>query len=620
MDLAAWSPDTPHRVSVPKVLALTACGIGAILISSALLGVYDAQILSQAFFFAVVAIAVDLQWGYAGILSWGQSAFFGIGVYGVAIASAHYGGGAPVAILGAIIAAVLAALVAGGAGWLSFWDGAPPFFVAIVTFAIPVVFTQLILSGGTYTGASSGLPFPTPNLAPWQWYRISGCLLVLVAIAAYVFTKSDAGRILVGIRENEDRCRYLGIRTARWKIGLMAVCAVFSAVAGTLYAEYATVAATSYGDFVFGTELVIWTALGGRGTLIGPILGTVFINYISAVLGGSLPFLWLLIIGLIFVFVVIYLPSGFYPFLQQWASRGLPILGQPFRGRLSFPQPEASGPPAGSDTRSLSPSLPAARGSVPRAAADRAVVLQIRAVQKSYGSLHVLRNISFDIRRGEVVGIVGPNGAGKTTLVRCISDGREYSAGDIAVSGRSTRSLSAQECVSLGVGRKFQTPSVFDALSVADCLHIARSFRQPPSLWRSGAQLVLPLPALRIAELTGLFSQLHVPASHLAHGTKQALELAMVLALEPTVLLLDEPTAGLTRTERAAVGSLLAVLAKEHDISVLLIEHDVDFVRTLCDRLVVLHMGEILMDGTVSEVVESEVVRSVYLGETVGGT
>ncbi|MGH7191033.1 MAG: ABC transporter permease subunit [Acetobacteraceae bacterium] len=156
MDLAAWSPDIPHRMSVAKVLALTACGIGVILISSALLGVYDAQILSQAFFFAVVAIAVDLQWGYTGILSWGQSAFFGIGVYGVAIASAHYGGGVPVAILGAIIAAVLAALVAGGAGWLSFWDGAPPFFVAIVTFAIPVVFTQVILSGGTYTGPRKG--------------------------------------------------------------------------------------------------------------------------------------------------------------------------------------------------------------------------------------------------------------------------------------------------------------------------------------------------------------------------------------------------------------------------------------------------------------------------------
>jgi branched-chain amino acid transport system permease protein len=199
--------------------------------------------------------------------------------------------------------------------------------------------------------------------------------------------------------------------------------------------------------------------------------------------------------------------------------------------------------------------------------------------------------------------------------VRCISDGREYSAGDIAISGRSIRSLSAQGCVSLGVGRKFQTASVFDALTVADCLHIARSFRNPPSLWRSRAHLELPAPALRIAELTGLLSRLHVLAAHLPHGMKQALELSMVLALEPSILLLDEPTAGLTKTERAAVGSLLGLLAKEHQISVLLIEHDLDFVRTVCNRLVVLHIGEILIDGMVSDVVESEVVRSVYLGE-----
>lgn len=613
------SLDAPRRLAVTKVLAGTISGLIAVLISSVLLGVYDLQILCQAFLFAVAAITVDLLWGYTGILSWGQSAFFGIGVYGIAIASAHYGDGALVPILGAILAIILAALIAAGAGWLSFWDGAPPFFVAIVTFTIPVIFKQIILSGGTYTGASSGLPFPSPNIAPQQWYQISGAFLVLVAAAVYIFIRSDAGRILVAIRENEDRCRYLGLRTAHWKIVLMAACGGLCAAAGILYAEFATVAATSYGDFVFGTELIIWTALGGRGTLFGPILGAIFINYISAILGGNLPFVWRLIIGLIFVFVVIYLPRGFYPFLRQGILWLVRFLGRVIHASRISRSAEAE---TAASMHVVSMAAPHEHATS-RANADASLavtgdaqaVLQIQNVQKNYGSLHVLRNITFDVHHGEIVGIVGPNGAGKTTLVRCISDGREHSAGHIAISGQSIRSLPAQQCVLLGVGRKFQTASVFDSLTVAECLHVARSFRNSPSPWRSRARLELPEAAFRIAELTGLLSQLDVPAGQLGHGSKQALELTMVLALEPSILLLDEPTAGLTRTERSAVGSLLGVLAKEHQLSVLLIEHDFDFVRTVCNRLVVLHMGEILIDGSVSDVVESEVVRSAYLGE-----
>jgi branched-chain amino acid transport system permease protein len=585
----------------------------ALLASPFVLGDYARQILSQAFFFAVAAITVDLLWGYTGILTFGQSAFFGIGVYTVAIALAYYVGGTlgtAAAIVGAMITA---ALTGAAVGWLSFWDRASPIYVAIVTLALPVVFTQLILSGGAYTGSSSGLPIPAPSLSIVQWYWISGGLLLVVATVAYIFVSSDAGRILVAIRENEERCRYLGLNTSRLKIRLMAACSAVAALAGACYVLFGSVAAHSYGDFVFGTELVVWTALGGRGTLVGPILGTVAVNYVSAVLGGNLPFVWLLFVGFAFVLVVVYLPEGLVPAIGRQLMRLTHAV-------LSAQQVRGGGIAGGKVPAAKAPvrvvgstrGLPQENGAT--GAEEAPPVVELRKVSKRYGSLQVLDDVSLLARRGEVVGIVGPNGAGKTTLLRCIADGRERSDGEISVNGRRIDGLPPQACVALGVSRKFQTPNVFEALSVLDCLRVARSYRVPASRWRRSQTLELPEPALHAVQFSGLLAVLDAPAGHLSHGAKQALELAMVLALEPTVLLLDEPTAGLTRDERMAIGGVLTELARSHRLCILLIEHDLDFVREISTRLVVLHMGRVLVDGPLAEVADSEVIRTVYVG------
>ena len=583
--------------------------------SPLVLGEYAQQILSQAFFFAVAAITVDILWGYTGILTFGQSAFFGIGVYTVAIALAYYvqdGVGTAAAMLGAMVAA---ALVGAAVGWLSFFDEASPIYVAIVTLALPVVFTQVILSGGAYTGSSSGLPIPVPALSIMQWYWISGALLLLVWAAASVFVSSDTGRVLVAIRENEERCRYLGLRTSRLKIGLMAVCSAVAALAGCGYVLFGSVAAHSYGDFVFGTELVVWTALGGRGTLIGPIVGTVAVNYVSAVLGGNLPFVWLLFVGFAFVLVVVYLPQGVVPAAGGALARLTRAAASRGTGRDVLGGGEDATVAAAAR---VVPSRPPRAGGVAVGDESGTPAVELRNVSKRYGSLQVLDAVNLRARRGEVVGIVGPNGAGKTTLLRCIADGRERSSGEILVNGRPTAGLAPQECVALGVSRKFQTPNVFDALSVLDCLRVARSYRASASRWRRTPTVELPEPALHTVRVSGLLALLDEPAAHLSHGAKQALELAMVLALEPTVLLLDEPTAGLTREERAAVGSVLTELAHSHRLCILLIEHDLDFVRDISTRLVVLHMGRVLVDGPLAEVAESEVIRTIYVGGGVG--
>jgi len=587
-----------------------------LLASPMVLGEYAQQILSQAFFFAIAAVTVDLLWGYTGVLTFGQSAFFGIGVYTVAIALAYYVDGA-LATAGVIFAAMAgAALVGAAVGWLSFWDRASPIYVAVVTLALPVVFTQIILSGGAYTGSSSGLPIPVPFLSITEWYYTAGGLLLVVAIGAYIFVSSDAGRVLIAIRENEERCRYLGLNTSYLKISLMAACGAIAALAGAFYVLFSSVAAHSYGDFVFGTELVVWTALGGRGTLIGPILGTVGVNYVSALLGGNLPFIWLLFVGFAFVLVVVYLPQGLVPAI----GRGLSVLVRPVR-QLRGSSAAAAGAQSGAWAAGAAVALSSAADALAQrrsviGALDEAPVLELRDVGMQYGSLVALHGVSLNAYRGEVVGIIGPNGAGKTTLLRCIADGRERSTGEVLINGHRIDRLPPQRCVALGVSRKFQTPNVFDALTVLDCLRVARSYRKPTSLWRRSRTVELPEPAFDAVEVSGLTTMLNERAGHLSHGAKQALELAMVLAQEPTVLLLDEPTAGLTRDERAAIGSVLTELAQSHRLCILLIEHDLDFVREISTRLVVLHMGKVLLDGPLSEIAHSDLIRSIYVGGT----
>jgi branched-chain amino acid transport system permease protein len=599
---------------------LTIFGVSVLLMifllaSPVVLGEYAQQILSQAFFFAIAAVTVDLLWGYTGVLTFGQSAFFGIGVYTVAIALAYYVDGA-LATAGVIFGAMAgAALVGAAVGWLSFWDRASPIYVAIVTLALPVVFTQIILSGGAYTGSSSGLPIPTPFLSITEWYYIAGGLLLVVAIGAYVFVSSDAGRVLIAIRENEERCRYLGLNTSRLKIGLMAACSAIAALAGAFYVLFSSVAAHSYGDFVFGTELVVWTALGGRGTLIGPILGTVGVNYVSALLGGNLPFIWLLFVGFAFVLVVVYLPQGLVPAIGRGLSGLVRLITQVLERGWSAAAAGARLAPAAGAAVVLSRAPEAL--AQPRSAMGthhEPPVLELRDVGMQYGSLVALHEVSLNACRGEVVGIIGPNGAGKTTLLRCIADGRERSTGEVLIKGHRIDRLPPQRCVALGVSRKFQTPNVFDALTVQDCLRVARSYRKPASLWRRSRTIELPQPALDAVEVSGLMTLLNERAGHLSHGAKQALELAMVLAQEPTVLLLDEPTAGLTRDERTAIGSVLTELAQSHRLCILLIEHDLDFVREISTRLVVLHMGKVLLDGPLSEIAQSDLIRSIYVG------
>jgi branched-chain amino acid transport system permease protein len=579
------------------VLGFSAAALVLVAIGPALLPDFMVNNLIRAFLYAVVALTVDILWGYTGILTFGQSAFFGIGAYAAGLLFTHTGFTFEHAALAFSAGIVLSAAAAALVGWLAFYQGASPLYASVVTLVLPIIVAQILYSGGNFTGSSSGLSgFESFDIEMNTWFWIAGSFLVIVTAGAWMFVRSDAGRVLVAIRENEARCEYLGIDVSRVKILLLVVTAVIAAIAGYAFASVQMVVAPEYAGFVFGTELVIWVALGGRGTLIGPVIGTLLIDVSTAYLSGDLPYYWKLIIGLAFVAVIVALPQGIAPLITRLFRRS------PARGERA------------QDTPAL---RKAEEEPLAGLAAGGRHAIALAGVRKHFGSLQVLEGIEFSAQRGELLSLVGPNGAGKTTLMRCISDGAERSAGSVLVNDHDIARAAPYQCVAFGVGRKFQNANAFDALTVAESLRIARTRLEMPSLSTRAGSLDLPDAALKVMQATGLDQRLGAQVRHLSHGQKQALELAMVLALEPSVLLLDEPTAGLTKPERTQIGQILTELTAKHGLCILLVEHDLDFVREISSRVIVLHQGRIVLDGTVAQVVESELVRTIYAG---GGT
>lgn len=568
---------------------LAVIGVALLVVGPWIFDTYLLNILIKAFFMAMVAVTVDVLWGYTGYLTFGQSAFFGIGAYAAGLIFTHSGFSASNAVIAIGAAVIVSMAIAFVVGWLSFYRGASPFFATVISLVLPIVLVQLTLSGGSWTGSSSGLTgYETFDLSIEAWYWIAGTVLGLVATAAWFFVRSDGGRILSAIRDNESRCSYLGINTLTVKTLLLVFTAGIAGIAGFGYGAFSGVVAPELGGFVLGTELIIWVALGGRGTLWGPLIGAILINVVTAYLGSSMPFAWQLILGASFVLVIVLLPQGLVPVLLKPFG-----LGQYVHRIPNLVVRETA------QVSDLDKSTPA---------------ILMEGVAKHYGHLKVLEGIDLKANRGELVGLIGPNGAGKTTLMRCMSDGLDRSAGSVSICGNDIQLLPPDRCVKFGLGRKFQNANIFESLTVAECLRIAGTTRVTPSLVKQDENLTLPQYALDVVNTTALSQKLGTVARDLSHGEQQALELAMVLAQEPLLVLLDEPTAGLTKTERTQIGNILSSLAHKYQLCCLLVEHDLDFVEEIATRIVVLHQGRIVMEGSFTEVVNSKLVKTIYSG------
>ncbi len=593
---------TAPRNALFVLSALSA--IAAVLAGPLLGATYLTLLLAQAFLYAIAAISLDLVWGYAGIPEMGHALWFGCGALCVGVmttkvsdtgmllqSGATPGTYALAVVVGVLVTSLVAAIVA----WYSFARRSMHFYIAVVGLALASVAQPAYTQFPSLTGGEIGLfGFSYTGFSTNDWYFLSATLFAVVAIALSVLVRSDFGVLVRAVRDNEHRVRYLGFNVERIKVAVYVCGAALAALAGAVYAcMMGAVSAPLFG-LLFSTEMLVWVAVGGRGTIVGPALGTVALTLAGSQLSESFPSEWSLLLGLLFVSVVIALPHGLLPPLAQRLSRA------------TFRRPH----------RLTSRREIVSDGPIPTPMQVSSVAVRIEGLGFSYGRLNVLRDVNLEIMRGELLCIVGPNGAGKSTLIEVLTDGEWHYRGGISYGlggGLEHRATGPDAIARHGVVRKFQVPSLFSSLTVAEHLLLASCRGRWPSPWRHTRIIQTPSAVQAVCEALGLAGRMDAIASTLSHGLSQGLEMALAVAARPSVVFMDEPTAGLTANERAVVGTVLKALTAS-GITVTLIEHDLDFVEQVADRIAVLHDGAVLEVGSPSEIMRSQVVRGAYVG------
>ncbi|MYH00379.1 MAG: ATP-binding cassette domain-containing protein [Acidimicrobiaceae bacterium] len=561
----------------------------AVAAASMTMGDFRAGQLSLFLSLAVLAVSLDLVWGYAGILSLGQLLPFGIAAY----STARLAAAAPSLTLpGLLLATLIGAAVAAGVGMAAFRRRPTPVVIGLLTLVLSLTLEQVAEQWRDVTGGFNGLT-DVPRITAFgsEWSDSAQDLFISVLAVAVIagvglLVRRPIGAVLIGVRDNERRMEALGYDTVALRVWVFTVGGAVAGLAGALYVHRTGFVSPQIFGFALATNVVLWTLVGGRGTIIGPVVGSLAINFASATLADVWLQYWTLATGAIFVAAVTLVPEGLVPSLLRMA-------GRPAR-RSREPRLLATAP----------------------AAANGTAVFEAAAVDKSYGFFKVLDGVTLTMDEPELRCLIGPNGAGKSTLLDILCGQQDCQDGSITMLDQDCTGLKAWEFARHGVSRKFQSPQIIDSLSVAENIAVA-AWGADPSPWRLSVtswEARVPQASLRILERTGLDARLDSGAGGLSHGDKQWLEIAMAMAGNCRVLLLDEPTAGMTASESLAAAELLREVHTDYRLPVLIVEHDMAFIRAVADRVTVLARGSLIADGTVAEVESAPEMVAVYGG------
>ncbi|WP_457104293.1 branched-chain amino acid ABC transporter ATP-binding protein/permease [Methylobacterium sp. P5_C11] len=546
--------------------------------------------------FALAVLGLNILVGWTGLTSFGHGAWFGIGAYAVAILQTRlFPGDMALPLLGALAITGLAALAAGGL--ILRRRGV---YFSLLTLAFTAMLYAIAFRWTDLTGGENGIG----NLHRWAMLQEPGAYYAAVSAIAFVvlvglwrFRRSPMGTVLVAIRENEQRAGFLGYATNRYKLAAFAISATITGLAGALSAYSHRFTSADPISIAFSGELLAMVVIGGMRSFLGPALGALFYilfrEFLSIYTAD-----WLLYFGLLFVAFIVFSPDG----LVGIAARLL----KPFR-RVPTEGAAMSARRAGASGRVPARFIAEGRGAGPVLVAD--------AIKKSFGPVAAVRGVSFAVADKTLHALIGPNGAGKTTAFNLLSGLFPPSAGSIRLDGHEIAGLEPHAITRAGLGRSFQITNLFPGLSVEENVRLAVQARHPAhfSPWRDA--LAIREVADDTAELlrwTGLAGIERAEAGSLSYGGQRLLDMGLALATRPRVLLLDEPLAGLAAAERERVGDLIKALSA--DIPVLLVEHDIDRVFRLADRVTVMADGAVLVDGSVADARDDARVQAVYLG------
>jgi branched-chain amino acid transport system permease protein len=562
-------------------------------------------------------LGFDILFGYTGLLSFGQSAFFGTGGF---IAAYLLTNNIMSNVILALVLGTLGAMVAG------LFVGAialrrTGIYFAMITVAIAEVFFFMENSPlSDWTGGENGLPgVPAPSFqlgsyvlrvgTGWSMFGFLAVCFFLGLVVARMIIRSPVGAILVAIRDNPDRAQALGHAVWRYKLTAFVIASAYAGFAGGLLGVLQGYMPPEAFTFDTSGQLVMQTVIGGSGTLFGPLVGATVWLYLRDFLQGpvGLGSAWRLALGLVFVLLVCFLRRGLIGGISDLYAR---VFAKP------HPAAPEEAPAVDFSTQSLASVGPAARQRVP-SGNPGAPILEARGLSKRYGGLMANRELAFTVREGELRGVIGPNGAGKSTFFKMLTCEVQPTSGRILFHGGDITGLSVCRVCQLGLTKSYQINQLFGRLTVRQNVEIAalaeRRGRFRLDLFRRLDHVPgLSTQVQQTLALVGLSARAEVPVSELAYGEKRRLEIGLALATSPTLLLLDEPLAGMSPRERAETVQLLKNVRRGRTL--VIVEHDMDALFELAERVTVLHEGTILAEGTPAEIQRNSLVQDAYLG------
>jgi branched-chain amino acid transport system permease protein len=571
-------------------------------------------------------IGFDILFGYTGLLSFGQSALYGTGGFVAAYLLTR--AGFPYVTLALIIGTIAAAAAGYLVGLVALRRTG--IYFAMITVAIAEVFYFVEFNPlADWTGGENGLPgVPTPSLylgfttihftTGWSLYPFLAFCYFIGIVLALRIVRSPVGTIFRAIRENPLRAAAVGHDVHGYKLCAFVIAAAYAGLAGGLLGVLQAFMPPEAFTFDTSGQLVIQTAIGGRGTLFGPLLGAavwLFLqDFLQATLG--LGAAWKLVLGLVFVLLVCFLRHGIIGGmvdLYRWLRRG----GKTKIEAAPVDAPSVARGHAASTTQDTTALTPVMAARQRAAESFTGPILQARGLTKHYGGVIANADIDFTVNRGEVRGIIGPNGAGKTTFFKMLTCEVHPTSGSILFEGRDITGMSVTDVCQRGLTKSYQVNQLFNRLTVRENVTIAAlaalrgKFRL--DMMRGLAHIEgIDEQVSHTLELVNLTRRRDTPVSELAYGEKRRLEVGLALASSPTLLLLDEPLAGMSPAERAETVRLLKSIAQGR--TMIVIDHDMDALFELAQRITVLQEGRVLVEGTPDEIKGNAKVQEAYLG------
>ncbi len=578
------------RITASRAIApagLAALGIALVAVPFLRLPAFYESFFYLVFYWVVLATSWNILSGYSGYFSFGHGAFFGTGMYTTAVLAANYN----VPFLWTLPAAGLVSALFGMA------LGAVVFRVrrlrgelfALLTLAVTFVIGTIVLNTPIDGGPGvylSAVPLPAIGPTPSATFYILGLVAAVGTIAiAYAIQRAKLGMGLFAIHDDEDVAEVLGVPTFRYKLVAFGISCALAGVAGGIHAmfvSYVTVGETF--SIVVPLNVVLMAVLGGTRHWAGPAVGaTVITGLLYAFTAGDFAIAGRAAVGLILIVFILFLPQG--------------LLGR-FARRRPVTQPRA--------TKAKAPAAPAVAQSNP---AMGEPLLEVQGVSKSFVGLRALDDVTMQVRRGEILGLVGPNGSGKTTLINVISGHFPLTSGRIAFAGRDLTGLHAHRIAHSGIARTYQIPRSFAHLTVLENVVLPAMFGRD-ALDRAAAEH----EAREWLEFTELASKADALPDDLNLHQRKFLELARALAARPSLLLLDEVLSGLTPSEiEEAIRTIRAI--RDRGATIVFVEHVMRAVMELTDRIVVLNQGRLIAEGKPDDVMRRPEVVTAYLGK-----